>query len=108
MAISSGLYSVVDILLRSGADISIADQVFISNSELSVAVFPFVIIYLAPLKVQVLVPEDIRNLLDKTKEVRQPVMCIYYLGFLHTHIYTQNSVYYLRGMGSMRRARRRC
>ena len=43
--------------------------VFVSNSELSVAVFPFVIIYLAPLKVQVLVPEDIRNLLDKTKEV---------------------------------------
>eukprot|EP01036_Dinobryon_divergens_P022827 gene22827-biopygen19779 len=43
VAISFGLYSVVDMLLRSGADVSVADQV-------------------------VAVPEDIRNLLDKTKE----------------------------------------
>ena len=69
MAISSGLYSVVETLLRSGADVSAADQVraivlvFISNSDLSV------IIHRDPLKVQIYVPEDICNLLNKTKEV---------------------------------------
>ena len=87
VAISSGLYSVVDILLRSGADISTADKVFISNSELFVPVFRFLIIFLAHKKVQVPISEDIHNLLDKTKEV---VMCIFYLGFLHTHLYTQH------------------
>ena len=48
--------------------------VFISNSELSIAVNVFVPISLSLLKVQVPISEDIRHLLDKTKEVRQPVL----------------------------------
>jgi hypothetical protein len=76
VAISSGLYSVVETLLRWGADVSAAEQVRaivlvgITYSDLSVSVYiSFVTIYLASLKIQIFVPEDIRTLLDKTKEV---------------------------------------
>ena len=64
---------------RSGREVSFAFVasaflLFISNSELSVAVIVFVTISLSPLKVQVPISEDIRHLLDKTKEVRQPIL----------------------------------
>lgn len=108
-AISAGHYYVVEILLRSGADISGADQVSLSlcfvimqATDLTTSCSIISEIICPQLKVSV--SENIRKLLEKTKQVwcTDPWNCL--SSNWQNFNYVQRSVCWRQGMGSMRKA----